>query len=101
MPVSLEALAMAGVNYLESGMDIEEWEHKDLGLPPPHLLTEEEEEIYLKKNNEDDGSIRDDLITILYHVKESLIRKIMNERTARRVWSVVRTFIRAILWCWW
>ena len=102
MSVSLEALAMAGANYLESGMDIEEWEQQDLGPPPPHLLAEEEEreeeeKIYQKKNNEDDGRIGDDLVTILYHVKESLIRMITNERTARRVWSIGRTYMRAII----
>ncbi|KAA8546806.1 hypothetical protein F0562_003270 [Nyssa sinensis] len=38
-----DALAMAGANYLESGIEIEEWERRDLE-PPPHLLAEEEEE---------------------------------------------------------
>ena len=50
MSVSLEALAMAGANYLESGMDIEEWEQQDLGPPPPHLLAEEEEREEEEKN---------------------------------------------------
>ena len=50
MSVSLEALAMAGANYLESGMDIEEWEQQDLGTPPPHLLAEEEEREEEEKN---------------------------------------------------
>ena len=43
MSISLEALAMAGVDYIEWGMDIEEWERDD-ELPPPHLLADEEEE---------------------------------------------------------
>lgn len=43
--VSLEALAMAGVNYVEYGMSIEEWEHRELDpYPPPHLLADEEED---------------------------------------------------------
>ncbi|GAV84674.1 hypothetical protein CFOL_v3_28116 [Cephalotus follicularis] len=44
MSVSLEALAMAGLDYNEWGLDTEEWERKDLEtMPPPHLLAEEEE----------------------------------------------------------
>ena len=43
MLISLEALAMAGV---ECAMDIEEWERRDLEeYPPPHLLAEEEDNI--------------------------------------------------------
>ncbi|CAK7334689.1 unnamed protein product [Dovyalis caffra] len=41
MSLSLEALAMAGTNYLEWGVDVEEWEDDDSELPPPHLLVEE------------------------------------------------------------
>ncbi|KAJ6737212.1 hypothetical protein OIU85_019291, partial [Salix viminalis] len=41
----MEALAMAGVDYLIHNMNIEEWEQEELELPPPpHLLAEEEEE---------------------------------------------------------
>nr|DAD41112.1 TPA_asm: hypothetical protein HUJ06_015435 [Nelumbo nucifera] len=47
MSVSLEAPAMAGVDYAECGVDLKEWEHGELELPPPHLLAEEE-----KKMNE-------------------------------------------------
>ena len=35
---------MAGVDYIEWGMDVEEWERENSELPPPHLLAEEEEE---------------------------------------------------------
>ncbi|XVE86789.1 hypothetical protein DITRI_Ditri18aG0062100 [Diplodiscus trichospermus] len=42
MSVSIEALAMAGVDYVEWGMDIEEWERDD-ELSPPHLLADEKE----------------------------------------------------------
>lgn len=42
MSLSLEALAMAGVDYVEWGLDIEEWEGDD-ELPPPHLLADDNE----------------------------------------------------------
>ncbi|KAJ0083019.1 hypothetical protein Patl1_12405 [Pistacia atlantica] len=46
MSVSLEALAMAGTDYAELGMDFEEWEHReDLEPPPPHLLADEEDDV--------------------------------------------------------
>ena len=84
MSVSLEALAMAGVNYLESGMDIEEWERQDLGPPPSHLLAEEEEEeeeekgMFQEKNHEHGDT---------------------NEKTriARPVRSIGRTYLRVII----
>ncbi|TXG60698.1 hypothetical protein EZV62_015271 [Acer yangbiense] len=38
------SISMAGVDYVEWGMDVEEWEQEDSELPPPHLLAEEEEE---------------------------------------------------------
>ncbi|KAK2655699.1 hypothetical protein Ddye_008751 [Dipteronia dyeriana] len=44
MSMSMEALAMAGVDYVEWGLHVEEWEREDSELPPPHLLAEEEEE---------------------------------------------------------
>ncbi|OMO73099.1 hypothetical protein COLO4_27261 [Corchorus olitorius] len=43
MEVSLEALAMAGVDYVEWGLDVEEWERLN-EQTPPHLLADEEEE---------------------------------------------------------
>ncbi|XVF15216.1 hypothetical protein REPUB_Repub09cG0131600 [Reevesia pubescens] len=43
MSVSTEALAMAGTDYLEWGMVIEEWEQEDLDLPPAHLFADEGE----------------------------------------------------------
>ncbi|KAK8652817.1 hypothetical protein V6N13_126840 [Hibiscus sabdariffa] len=66
MSVSIEALAMAGVDYKDWGMYIEEWERDD-ELPAPHLLADadgEEEEEFMRKrfhrknnnrNVEDDG----------------------------------------------
>ncbi|KAJ6918763.1 hypothetical protein NC651_012887 [Populus alba x Populus x berolinensis] len=43
MSASIEALAMAGVDYLIHNMDIEEWEQEELE-PPPYLLVKEEKE---------------------------------------------------------
>lgn len=43
MSISIEALAMVGADYLDWGMDIEEWERRDSELPP-HLLAEQEKE---------------------------------------------------------
>lgn len=43
MAISLEALAMSGADYIEYGMDIEEWELLD-SETPPHLLADEEDE---------------------------------------------------------
>ncbi|CAK7334691.1 unnamed protein product [Dovyalis caffra] len=44
MSASIEALAMAGVDYHTHNMKVEEWEQEELELPPAHLLAEEEEE---------------------------------------------------------
>ncbi|KAL8260283.1 hypothetical protein R6Q59_028236 [Mikania micrantha] len=44
MSFSLEALAMAGVDYNEWGMDLEEWERMEMGPPPPHLYADDYEE---------------------------------------------------------
>ncbi|XVF15110.1 hypothetical protein REPUB_Repub09cG0121100 [Reevesia pubescens] len=43
MSVSIEALAMAGTDYIEWGMGIEEWEQEELEFPPAYLLADEEE----------------------------------------------------------
>ncbi|CAK7334687.1 unnamed protein product [Dovyalis caffra] len=43
MSASIEALAMADVDYHTHSMKIEEWEQEELELPPAHLLAEEEE----------------------------------------------------------
>ncbi|KAG6604036.1 Zinc finger protein STOP1-like protein, partial [Cucurbita argyrosperma subsp. sororia] len=45
MSVSLEALAMAGMDSGEWGIDVEEWETQDLDrCPPPYLLAEERDD---------------------------------------------------------
>lgn len=41
MSVALEALAMAGMDSGEWGVDVEEWEKQDLNrCPPPYLLAQ-------------------------------------------------------------
>lgn len=37
MSFSIEALTMVGVDYNEWGMDIEEYERRELEPPAPHL----------------------------------------------------------------
>ncbi|KAK8716499.1 hypothetical protein V6N13_043806 [Hibiscus sabdariffa] len=38
--MSIEALAMAGVDYEVCGIEFEVWEHEELEQPPPYLLAE-------------------------------------------------------------
>ncbi|BFG35487.1 hypothetical protein CerSpe_217610 [Prunus speciosa] len=41
--MSIEALAMAGADYMEFGINFEEWEQKDsLKDPPPYMLADEQ-----------------------------------------------------------
>lgn len=51
----MEAMAMAGIDYTECGMDTNEFEKEDYYDPPPHLLVVEEEA--MKKNNSDKNSL--------------------------------------------
>uniref|UniRef100_A0A0A0KWE7 Uncharacterized protein n=1 Tax=Cucumis sativus TaxID=3659 RepID=A0A0A0KWE7_CUCSA len=44
MSVSLEALAMAGIDSNEWAMDAEEWERNEIDVVPPHLLADEEDD---------------------------------------------------------
>ncbi|GJX06523.1 hypothetical protein Tco_0194455 [Tanacetum coccineum] len=44
MSYSIEALAMAGLDYNDWGMDLKEWERIEDGPPPPHLYADEFEE---------------------------------------------------------
>ncbi|KAI3794528.1 hypothetical protein L1987_37160 [Smallanthus sonchifolius] len=53
MSVSIEALAMAGVDYNEWGMDFEEWERMEMGPPPPHLYADDyDQEHELERDEE-------------------------------------------------
>ncbi|RDX57919.1 hypothetical protein CR513_62804, partial [Mucuna pruriens] len=77
MLVSLEALAMTGASDVECGMDIEEWERKDLEqYPPPHLLAEEEEE-------EDEGNSTG--ARWEYDKEEHRLTKL--DTTIQKIWS--------------
>ncbi|KAB2094405.1 hypothetical protein ERO13_A02G142600v2 [Gossypium hirsutum] len=38
--MSIEALAMAGVDYEVCGIEFQVWEHEELEQPPPYLLAE-------------------------------------------------------------
>ena len=38
--MSIEALAMAGADYMECGIDLQVWETAGSTHPPPHLLVE-------------------------------------------------------------
>ncbi|KAL9300282.1 hypothetical protein AtEden1_Chr2g0241241 [Arabidopsis thaliana] len=70
---SMEALAMAGVDYQEWGLSIEEWELQE-SVVPPHLLAddfEEEEQEEDHRDNDDDDRVLDGLA-----VKQSVTRDI-------------------------
>lgn len=41
MSVSIEALAMAGVDCIEYGFYVEDWNHNGNSSPPPHLLADD------------------------------------------------------------
>lgn len=51
--MSIEALAMAGTDYKECGIDFEVWEQAGLEQPPPHLLDEQNSFIEAKKKHAD------------------------------------------------
>lgn len=40
--MSIEALAMAGIDYKDSRINAEEWEHRAKEQPPPHLLVDDD-----------------------------------------------------------
>ncbi|CAL0333136.1 unnamed protein product [Lupinus luteus] len=77
MLVSLEALAMAGASNVEFGMDIEEWERKNLEeYPPPHLLAEDEDDENIRGHeNEDYGVVIPNFID--YQEKEMRMQECM------------------------
>ncbi|XP_052195115.1 uncharacterized protein LOC127803121 [Diospyros lotus] len=51
MSVSIEALAMAGANYLDYGMDIKEWERLASQLPPHLFLEEDDDDVGMERKN--------------------------------------------------
>ncbi|KDP46813.1 hypothetical protein JCGZ_24022 [Jatropha curcas] len=84
MSVSMEALAMAGVDYLEWGKQVQEWKQDDeFESPPPHLLAEEEEEEICRD--------------LRVEMKQS---EKLNERMAKRLRDIalmVKTIIRLLM----
>ncbi|KAF8100351.1 hypothetical protein N665_0226s0013 [Sinapis alba] len=64
--VSVEALAMAGADYQEWGLSIEEWEFQE-SVVPPHLLADDAE-----KDEEEDHQNEDDRVFDGLEVKQSL-----------------------------
>ncbi|GJZ32981.1 hypothetical protein Tco_0578417 [Tanacetum coccineum] len=56
MSISNEALAMAGVDYNEWGMDIEEYERREMEPPPPHLWVDD----YIEHENEGEDDVKDE-----------------------------------------
>ncbi|XP_059432573.1 uncharacterized protein LOC132165892 [Corylus avellana] len=108
MAVSLEALAMAGADYLEFSLDAEEWESQDLmqAETPPHLLVEEEEEqgafptthffrsLHAK---DDDAPDADDRITVKCKSKVGGIIDESIEKCLSSIRLVVRAIIRLLL----
>ncbi|KAF9681870.1 hypothetical protein SADUNF_Sadunf05G0047900 [Salix dunnii] len=81
MSASIEALAMAGVDYLIHNMNIEEWEQDESELPPPHLLAEEEEEV--ERNSKDSLTVCD--FPRPSTVKPFLCTKTNKEGTSSRI----------------
>lgn len=47
--MSIEALAMAGVDYKVCGIEFQVWEHEELEQPPPYLLAEPNTGRYVEK----------------------------------------------------
>ncbi|CAF2276731.1 unnamed protein product [Brassica rapa subsp. trilocularis] len=64
--VSMEALAMAGTDYQEWGLSVEEWEFQE-SVVPPHLLADDSE-----KDEEEDYQNEDDRVFDGVEVKQSL-----------------------------
>ncbi|KAJ0260483.1 Uncharacterized protein HA466_0066790 [Hirschfeldia incana] len=62
----MEALAMAGADYQECGLSIEEWEFEE-SVIPPHLLADDSE-----KDEEEDHQNEDDRVFDSVEVKQPL-----------------------------
>jgi hypothetical protein len=106
--VPLEALAMAGADYLEFSLDAEEWESQDLmqAEAPPHLLVEEEEEeeqgafptthIFRSLHAEDYGDGDDDDRVAVKCQSKLGVGGIIDESTEKCL-SSIRLVVRAIM----
>lgn len=115
MSIPIEALAMAGVDYIEWGMDIEDWERDD-GLPPPHLLAdvyeEEEEEEFTKRhvkqgcsininssfpcyNQEDDDNASEGSVTEFCYPIPGVFHEWRN--TTEKIWLYFMPIVKRVL----
>ncbi|KAL3622067.1 hypothetical protein CASFOL_034263 [Castilleja foliolosa] len=96
MTISLEALAMSGANFLEVGLDMEEWEQMDSEVPD-YLLAEEEEDN--EKKGEQDKTNCECLFqsfednTMKYYVSEN-----ENEKDSESVVDVERNDLISKCW---
>lgn len=78
MSFSIEALAMAGVDYNEWGMDYHEWERIEMGPPPPHLCVDdyEEEHEHEYESQEDERDVE----VVINPRVENHLEDVFNER---------------------
>lgn len=53
--MSIEALAMAGIDCTECSIKLEEWEKDGLEQPPPYLLAVQDFSIEVEKMDADNG----------------------------------------------
>ncbi|GKE71212.1 hypothetical protein Tco_1529284 [Tanacetum coccineum] len=74
MSFSIEALALAGVDYNERGMDIEEYERREMEPPPPHLWVND----YIEHENEGEDDVKDE--EALMMATEEAINEICGSR---------------------
>ncbi|KAK9713470.1 hypothetical protein RND81_06G029600 [Saponaria officinalis] len=68
MSVSLEALAMAGEDYVNFGMKMEEWERVEVEETPDHLMAYEDDDEYEEPwflpriSNANNDGVNDDVV---------------------------------------
>ncbi|KAJ4824114.1 hypothetical protein Tsubulata_008859 [Turnera subulata] len=55
--MSIEALAMAGVDYAECRIDLELWENQELEQPPQHLIADQQSPGVEKERKNKDGQL--------------------------------------------
>ena len=118
MSVSIEALVMAGVDYLEWGMDIEEWERDD-EVSPPHLLADDGEEEEFMKGQFEQGCSRitNSSLPRYYNPENDSVSERVTElcypdvvqwrNTIEKIWfyfmsieKMVRTMIKVLMISW-
>lgn len=70
--MSIEALAMAGADYVECGIDLDLLDSRDREDPPPYLLADDA----FEKGHDDssDGEMKERLIAWAKYVAYSVLR---------------------------